>query len=322
MISAGIDLGGTTIKIGVVQDGALLHSQTIQAASDQSMRKRLPIIESAINRAFTNLNLSLQALSAVGLAFPSIVDNKHKKILTRYVKFTDADEVDLNSWVTTCWGVPLALENDARAALVGEWQFGAGRGYQHIVMITLGTGVGSGVLLDGKLVRGAHHVGGNLGGHTIVNVGGSECNCGSLGCVETEASGWALHDNYKNDPKYRISKLSSQGKISYRKVFQYASQGDTFAKYIKDHSLKVWAANALNFVHNFDPEVLILGGGIMKSADQIIPFIQSFIDEYAWQPKGSIKVVAAEHENHAGILGMGYLAEQECRRLATPSKSN
>ncbi len=308
-ISIGVDLGGTNIKLGALKGKDLLAKKSIIAAAGDKMAERLPIIRDAINQLLREGAIRPADLAGIGIAFPSVVDGINKKILSRYVKFTDADEIDLEAWTRRHWNVPLALENDARAALVGEWQFGVGQDVDNIVMLTLGTGVGSGVLIDGKLIRGAHHLGGNLGGHTIINIHGGACNCGSFGCVETEASGWALHEKYRNHSLYEKSILSGATQISYQDVFSTDADMDPLAQEIRSHSLKTWAANALNFVHHFDPEILILGGGIMKSGHLIIPHVQAFIDQNAWLPSGSVKVVSAQQADFAGVLGMAFLAQ-------------
>lgn len=305
----GIDLGGTNIKIGLVQDGKILASDSIYAEADHSMRERLPVIRKAVDDLVDKSGFVRDQIGGVGLSFPSIVDDKNRKILTRYVKFSDADEVDLNQWSRDAWNVPLALENDARAALVAEWQYGAGKGYDNIVQVTLGTGFGSGVLIEGKLFRGAHHVGGNLGGHVMVNFKGDPCNCGAFGCMETEASGWVIHDKWKSDPMYLESKLAGEDKITYQSVFQFADE-DELARKILEHSLQAWSANVYNLVHHFDPDVVIVGGGIMKSGDLIVRHLQDFIDRYCWQPAGTVKILPAQQSDFAGMLGMAYLSEK------------
>ena len=312
-IFIGLDLGGTTIKLALIDGEKIVVTHKIISKAGQSFKTQLPKIKLTIDNLLKTQGISPHKLGGIGLAFPSIVDNQKKRILSQYVKFSDADQIDLVKWTREGWGIPFAIENDARAALVGEWQFGAGKGSNHLVMITLGTGVGSGVILDGKLVRGAHHVGGNLGGHTIINMHGSRCNCGSHGCVETEASGWVVHQKYQGHPRLPDSELSEEKQIDYKSVFTLAEKGDDLARDIREHALKAWAVNALNFVHHFDPEILILGGGIMHSGKYIIPYIQAFIDQYAWQPSGTIKVMKAKQIDFAGALGMGYLAQTTIR---------
>lgn len=310
MISIGIDLGGTTIKIGLVSQGQILAQTEIAAHAADTFALVLPRIAAAVDELLVSKSLSKESLVGIGLAFPSVVDSVNMKILSRYVKYTDADSVDLSSWAQETWDIPLALENDARAALVGEWQYGAARNQAFAAMMTLGTGVGSAVLLEGRLLRGAHFVGGNLGGHMIINFQGDECNCGSRGCVETEGSSWVLPAKFGNDPRLATSSLAQSPILDFKAVFEGATAGDSFALEIRSHCLEAWAAGAINLVHAFDPEVLILGGGIMRSKDHIIPFIQHRIDTYTWLPPGSVKVVAAEQAQDAGVLGMAYLASQ------------
>jgi len=311
MIYVGIDLGGTNIKIGLVRNGHLLGHTSIRSLAEQTLGGRLPFIEEAILELLSGINASAERIAGVGLSFPSLVDNKSKKILTRYVKFTDADSLDLNGWSIRRWGVPLALENDARAALVAEWQYGAGRPYQNLVLVSLGTGFGTAVLIDGKLFRGAHHAGGNLGGHTIINAHGDLCNCGASGCTETEASGWVLHQKWKDHDLYKKSRLADGPEITFQSVFEWAEKGDALALQIRSHNLKIWAASAYNLAHNFDPDAIIVSGGVMKSKDIIIPYLQSYVDQNIWQGTGAVKVLAAEQTEFAGVLGMAYLASLE-----------
>src|SRR3990170_7444612 len=110
-------------------------------------------------------------------------------------------------WAMERWGVPLVLENDARAALVGEWQYGAGKDCDNVVLITLGTGVGTAALINGKLLHGKHFLAGSLGGHMSINLHGDVCNCGNLGCVESEASTWALQKLVTRDRNFHSSTL-------------------------------------------------------------------------------------------------------------------
>ena len=307
-VYAGIDLGGTNIKIGLVLDGTIIAQSSLAAHSESPMQERLPEIRDAINALLASIDMTGAELGGVGISFPSVIDNKAKKILTKYVKFPGAEQVNFDQWSMDCWNVPLALENDARAALVAEWQYGSGRGYNNIVQVTLGTGFGSAVLIDGHLFRGAHHAGGNLGGHTIINFMGDPCNCGASGCMESEASGWVVNSKWKKDPEFQRSKLAKESEINFKHVFRWAEQEDPLAQKILTHSLKAWSANIFNLVHHFDPEIVIVGGGIMKSADQIIPFVQRFLDDHLWQGPDVVKVVPATHTDFAGMLGMAYLA--------------
>jgi glucokinase len=200
------------------------------------------------------------------------------------------------------------MENDARAALVGEWRHGAGKGYRNLLMVTIGTGVGSAVLLDGHLLKGSRYLAGNLGGHQVVRFDGQPCNCGNTGCLESEASSWSLPGLVRRTEGYAESPFANGVPANFEQLFRLAEQGDVFALSVQRHCLRAWAAGISNFVYAFDPEIVVLGGGVMNSADVILPFLRRHIDQLAWLPGNSVRVAAASQPDWAGVLGMAYLA--------------
>lgn len=310
MITIGIDLGGTTIKLGVVKDHRLIGSAEIASDANRSLRTKLPEIAMAVDSLMSEHSDENSKPDAIGLAFPSIVDSKDMRVLLQYVKFSDADELDLKTWAEQTWDVPFVLENDARAALVGEWQYGAGRGEENIVLCTIGTGFGSAVLINGSVLKGAHYVAGNLGGHMVVDFKGDKCNCGGIGCLETEASSWVLDSKCRSNPLITESSLSRLTTINYRDVFDHADAGDSLAIEIRDNSILAWSAGIVNLVHAFDPVVVIIGGGVMRRGEVIIPSIQKYVDQHTWPPAGTYKIKPAHDFTNAGVMGMAYLARQ------------
>lgn len=300
----GIDMGGTRIKIGIVNKDEILESSVLPSSAHISLQERLHEIGDHVDLL---LEKAQCRPLGVGVAFPGIVDTVSNKILSRYVKFPDAQRVDLSEWARSRWGVPLALENDARAALVGEWQFGAGKGCDNLVLITLGTGVGTAALINGKLLHGKHFLAGSLGGHMSINLHGDVCNCGNLGCVESEASTWALPVIASRYPEFAKSTLSKEPEINFGVVFTHAKNGDRTALAIQDHSLKAWSLAIINLIHAYDPERIVIGGGIMKSKDLIVPYVEKMIKKDTWINDHVIQIAPAEHVEYAGILGMYHL---------------
>ena len=298
------------IKLGLIDSGELVATTKLISESDGSLENRLPAIAQGVEGLMTSYGISSNRLKGIGIALPQVVDPIAKKMVSRYIKFADAAQVDLEQWARDTWGIPLALENDARSALWGEFRFGVAQGFQDVAIITLGTGVGSAAMLKGELVTGGNFVGGNLFGHTVINVDGDQCNCGARGCVETEASGWAVHGKWKDHENRAGSKLA-EGEITYRRVFQDAEEGDSFAIQVRDHALEIWAWVGYNIVHTIDPKLLIVGGGIGNSADIIVPHIQKHIDQYTWLPEGSTQVVAAKDVDFAGAIGVADLVTRE-----------
>lgn len=311
MAAIAIDFGGTQIKFGIIEsDGTILASGKVDAIAEDSIIKSLDLVSECVRGLLKNHNLSGVILAGAGIALPSIIDPVNNRVLSKYVKYTDANDFDFNAWGRNEWNLPVVLENDARAALAGEWKHGAGKGYDDMVLLTLGTGVGSAVLINGQLLRGKHFLAGNLGGHMSINLNGASCNCGFVGCVETEASTWALASIIAKSENTVASSLSKIEKPEFKELFEEAEKGDKLAINIVTHCLNAWSICAVNMVHAFDPSVIIIGGGIMKSKDKIIPYIQNTVDRYAWLAPGTVAIKAAEQVDYAGLLGMSYLVHQ------------
>jgi len=302
-----MDIGGTKIKIGLVRDDKILCTSNIDAESSKGLTDKLPAIENAVNNMLQQQKISASEIAGVGISMPGIVDSKQKKVLSIDNKFNDVVDMNLSEWIKDTWQTNLEIENDARCALIGEWQFGKGKGYDNVVLMTIGTGIGSSAVIEGKVLRGKHFQAGCLGGHFTVNLNGIKCNCGNIGCVETEASTWNIERIAKQHEAYSSSMLAQQNKLDFETIYRCANANDALAKELRDACLDVWSAAAVNLIHAYDPEVLVIGGGIMASADYIIPYIQKKTDENAWTPWGKVKIVAAENINAASLLGVAYL---------------
>ncbi|AHM62232.1 glucokinase [Flammeovirgaceae bacterium 311] len=311
MINIAADLGGTSIKLGILNRGKLLATANLEALAHENIETNLTRLSGAAKELLAQLAIPLEQVNGIGLTFPGIVDSQQARVLSRYVKYNNAHEFDFRAWALQEWNVPLALENDARAALLGEWTQGAGKGCNNIVLLTLGTGVGSAALIEGKLLRGTHFLAGNLGGHMSVNVNGGPCNCGFFGCLETEASTWVLPEKAAKHPLFGESSLSRADSIGFATLFQEAERGDKLSALLLEDCLKAWGVGVVNMVHAYDPELIIIGGGIMKKKGSILPYLQSMVDRYAWAPAaGSVRIVSAEQVEYAGLLGMDYMVSQ------------
>lgn len=302
-----IDFGGTRAKFGLIEKGGkIIAVDQVKALPENSIEDNLDMIRKQSLSSFKEY-LSSHSVSGIGIALPSIIDTKTNRVVSRYVKYTSAQEFDFNDWAKREWGVPLALENDARAALIGEWQYGAGRGCDNIVLLTLGTGVGSAVLVNGKLFKGSHLLAGSMAGHISINVNGEPCNCGYFGCLEREASTWALPSIIEKQLHLTESSLSKIASPQYSDLFEEAEKGDALATSLLEQSLRTWGTGVVNLIHAYDPEMIIIGGGIMRQEQKILPYIQRMADRYAWLPAGTTRLAAAIQIDYAGLLGMEYL---------------
>jgi glucokinase len=297
-------MGGTKIKLGLIHDGNVIAQASLAASAHVNLLARLNEIAYKIDELLSEYN---SEPIGIGIAFPGIIDNINYKVLSEYVKYPDAQDVDFSQWALERWNIPVAVENDAKAALVGEWRFGSGRGSNDLVLITLGTGVGSAVMIDGEVLSGRNFIAGNLGGHMTINMHGDTCNCGNIGCLETEGSTWALANEVKNAPQFPGSSLSKESHIDFRNLFKHAMEGDGLAKQVRDKCLKAWSLGIINLIHAFDPQKIVIGGGIMESQAIILPEIHRMITTYSWVKNSPPELVAATHPQLAGLLGMYHL---------------
>lgn len=318
------DLGGTRMKIGVVRAGQTLAQAVLPANSKCGLAPGLPEIKGAWMDLLAKLKLNLGDCSGISIAFPSLIDPQTGRVLAEYGKYADAMELDLRAWAKNEFDLPLAIENDARMAMVGEWLGGAGRGCDNLVMMTLGTGLGTSAIIEGRVLRGKHGQAGILGGHLTVNYRGRECHCRNVGCAEAEASTAFLTDLFKEQPGILESSLARAASLDYAAVFRLARRGDACAKAIRDHSLQVWASLAVNLIHAYDPEMVIIGGGIMASAKVILPFIQEHVRRCAHTPWGRVEVMASQLGDQATFAAAEWLlleqAEQSFLKMKSPHR--
>lgn len=311
------DLGGTRMKLGVVRDGEVLARTTEPSHSQLGLAPQLPVLKSAWRQLLGPFGLTPRDCAGLSVAFPSLVDSRTGRVLAQYGKFADAVGLDLRDWAQREFGLPLAIENDARMALIGEWRLGAGRGLNNLAMMTLGTGLGTCAVIEGRVLRGTHGQAGVLGGHLTVRYGGHQCSCGNIGCAEAEASTAFLDQMAASQPEWGTSSLRQSSALNYAEVFKHAGAGDTCAMRLRDHSLQVWSTLAVNLIHAYDPERVILGGGIMAGADVILPWVREHVRKHAHTPWGQVEVVPSELGDEAALVAGEWLLQEQFPHLAT-----
>lgn len=308
----GIDLGGTRVKMGIVRDAKVVYEDILPAQSSGTLEAFLPSLYTAIQSIISKAGVPPADLRGIGMTFPGIVDPFQKKILQTNHKYQQADAVNLTQWVADNWQVPFYIDNDAHMAAIGEWQYGAGKDCQDMVLVTLGTGIGSSAIINGRLLRGAHFMAGCLGGHFTINYQGDQCICGNTGCSEMYAAGWSLPVRIKNHRQFNNndSLLHAYENPDFRQLFDCADQGDAFAQQIKEECLEVWATTIVNLVHAYDPAKVILGGGVVKSKGHIIPPIRQKVANRVWRYWGDVNIDASLLDDQAAILGIVYQLQQ------------
>ncbi len=302
MKALAADLGGSHARCAVVEDRAIVAQQALVMDGAESLASVLPLLAASLKALAKRAGWALADCGGVALSFCGIVDSRQNRILATNKKYDDAPAIDLAAWARREFGLALRAENDARMALLGEWHAGAAQGCNDTVMFTLGTGIGGAAMIGGRLLRGRHAQAGCLGGHSPVHFSGRECTCGAIGCAEAEAAGWSLPLICRAWPGFAASALARERRLDFAALFRQARARDAVAIAIRDRCLRVWAVNTVAAIHAFDPEVVVYGGGVMGSAEEIVPFLQAYVERHAWTPWGKVRVRAAKLGNDAALL--------------------
>lgn len=298
----GVDLGGTKISGAVSDmDGNLLSKVTLPTDAHEGETAVLQRIFKVIEEAVKDSGKAYEEIKAVGIGSPGPLDSKTGVILTTpnlpFKNFKLVESIENKFGITTY------LENDANAAAVGEYLFGAGKGTENMVYITVSTGIGGGAVLNGKLYKGATSNALEVG-HITVQPEGPKCNCGNYGCAEALASGTAIARQAREAIERGLdTSLSQYDKVTSYEVFVEAAKGDKVASYILDRSLTYLGICVANVICCFDPEVVVIGGGVSKGGDNVFERVREVVKNRALRPMNNCKVVPAGLGTDAGVVG-------------------
>ena len=300
-----LDVGGSHMRCALVGEGRVHAAETVALSDPSSFVAQLPSIEAALARVRGG-----GAPAGLAIAFPALLDPVAGRVLsTPNGKFEDAVGFDFATWGQERLGLPVRLELDARMALFGERHAGAAQGCDDVVMLTIGTGLGTAAIMHGRMVRGRHYQAGCLGGHLSVGADGRACICGGIGCLEAYASTWALGGLAREDAGYGASTLSATAALDFATLLDHAAAGDALAIRLRDSCTGVWATAVINLIHAYDPELVVLGGGVLAAADTIVPAIRAHVERHAWTHWGTPDIRVGTLGADAALLGTAPLWE-------------
>lgn len=312
MYYIGVDIGGMSIKIGVVNEkGKIKLSRSIPTESEKGFEYMIKRTADTIIDLCSDINLNSSDLGGIGIGIPGTADSKRG--LVTVAANIGWRNVPIVKEMSKYFDVPIIINNDANCAALGEQKFGSGSGYNSVVFITLGTGVGSGIIYEGKLIEGVGSAGAESG-HMVIEIDGEPCNCGRSGCWESYASATALIKQTKrsmeNNPTSLMHDIFRKyGKVSGRTAFLAADQGDEAAKDVVKNYIKYISVGLINLGNIIHPEAFIIGGGISHEGENLITPIQRYLDNYCYGSglNPPIKVLQATLGNDAGIVGASAL---------------
>lgn len=311
----GVDLGGTTIKIGMVDEtGHIVRSGMIDTDPSHDPKVILRDMTVEIERLIKEQGLQRQDVKSIGIGVPGLVD--YEKGIVIYCTNLSWYNVDAVQYLREHFQLPVFIENDATAAAYAESLFGSTKDAKDSIFLTIGTGIGGGIIINRHIIRGAHGSGSELG-HMVIGENFYDCNCGRNGCFETLASATAMvkYAMYRMDHGQAESGLkrilNEKGQLEAKDIFDQAAEGDALAVETVHRTAKYMAIGIANIYNIFDPEVIAIGGGVSKAGDSFFDMVRqmakkmTLVDciEYG-------KIVRAELGNDAGIIGAAFLSRQ------------
>lgn len=306
----GVDVGGTTVKMGIfTRDGQRKSQWEIPTRKAEQGRHILEDVAESIRLHLEEAGISMDQVSGVGIGVPGPVDARDYVEASVNLGWRDVWPGKLLSQLLG--GIPVRVGNDANVAALGEQWQGSGRGTKNMVMLTLGTGVGGGVILDGQIVAGTHGLGGELGHITVNPQEGQACNCGNHGCLEQYASATGVRRVAEKllAADNRPSMLRGRT-FSAKDVFDSAKAGDAIGKEAVEQLGHYLGLVLANLTLTLDPEAFVIGGGVSKAGQILIDVIARHYDRYVSISKKRARVILAELGNDAGIWGAARIAMQ------------
>lgn len=312
MFTIGIDLGGTNIVAAVVDEKYnIIAKAKTPTAVPRSAELIFDDIAKVCKEAVEKAGLTMNDISSVGLGTPGTVNSDGVIEFANNLNFDNVPAKDMI--IERLGDKPVYVANDANCAALGEAYAGCGNGAKNFIAVTLGTGVGSGVIIDGKIVTGVNNAGGECG-HMVIVVDGEACTCGRHGCWEAYASATALinqtkkaMEQYPDSVMHQLAK--EEGKVSGKTAFDAMRRGDIAGIKIVDQYIKYVACGIINLVNALQPEIICVGGGICNEGETLLRPLRRYIEaeRYSVYSKIQTKILKAELGNDAGIIGAAIL---------------
>lgn len=309
----GIDLGGTNIVAGVVDENYKIISKASTKTNLPRPEKEIAADMARVSvQAVKEAGLDMNQIEWVGIGTPGIANSE--KGIIEYSCNLGFDNTPMVDYIKEYIDKPVFIENDANAAAYGEYVAGAAKGAKNAVCITLGTGVGGGIIIDGRIYSGSNFAGAEIG-HTVIEVDGPECACGRRGCFEVFSSATGLirmtKEAMDNDKDTLMHKITAErnGKVTARTSFDAMRMGDKTAKAVVDKFIKYLAAGITNTINIFQPDILCIGGGVCNEGDPLLLPVRALVKKEVYtrnSPKNT-EIVIANLGNDAGIIGAAFL---------------
>lgn len=316
MYRIGIDLGGTNIALGIVtDDGNIVRKKSVPTLAAE--RTGDEIVEVMVKETLSIIKeegLTEDDIRSIGIGSPGVADMKNG-ILIHTVNLP-FHKTDFRGIFARHTKIPMYVNNDANCAALGEIVAGGAKGHKDCIMVTLGTGVGGGIIINGKIITGFNSAAGELG-HMVIHTDGELCNCGRRGCLEKYASATAIINATKKAATERPESVINElcggdlSKINAKTAFDAKRQGDAAGTAVVDKFIKDLGEGLINFINIFQPEVILVGGGVSHEGDYLFSPLCEYVAKYAYASEfiPQTEILRATLGNDAGLIGAAMLDE-------------
>ncbi len=308
----GIDLGGTNIVAGVVDENYnIIAKSKTKTACPRPAEEIVADMAKVSLEALKECGKTIEDIDHVGVGSPGAVDAKNGVVI--YNNNLGFNNTEIAKLLGEALGKKVYVENDANAAAYGEFVAGAAKGTENCIMITLGTGVGGGIIIDKKVYSGFNSFGAEIG-HNVIDPNGAMCSCGRKGCFEVFSSATGLirmtKEAIEANPDSLLAKTAEkEGKVSGRLAFNVMREGDEVAKAVVDKYIKYLGIGVTNLINTFQPEIFCIGGGVSNEGDPLLLPLIEYVEKevYSRKTDDNTKIVIAKLGNDAGIIGAAFL---------------
>lgn len=311
----GIDLGGTNIAAALVhEDGTFEHKVSIPTRTTDGTEAVLSGLDKVVELVLEESGLSASDIRSIGIGCPGMMNVETGEVL--FSANLPLANVNITTGLKAKYGVPVYINNDANCAALGEVTGGAAKGTQEAIFVTLGTGVGGGIVTGGKIYSGHNGCAGEIG-HIVIQMGGRQCGCGRKGCWEAYASATGLivttKEHMEGDKSSKMWEIvdGDLTKVNGRTAFDAMRAGDETAKKVVDIYIRHLAAGVIDLINIFEPEVIAIGGGISNEGETLLAPLREIVNAETYSGKSDqvsqVRITKASLGNDAGIVGAGML---------------
>lgn len=314
MYYIGIDLGGTNIAAGIYDENLeLLYKTSVPTRNERTDKEIVDNMTELAKQLMEHEGVDKKDVKSIGIGAPGSIDIKNGVVIySNNIKFKDTP---IRKWMEADLGIPVFIENDANCAALGEATKGATKDADHSVMITLGTGVGGGIIINKKIYSGFDGTGAEIG-HTVINFDGEPCNCGRTGCWEAYSSATALirqtYEAATKNPDSILGKAvgGSFENVNGKTAFDAMREGCPIGTEVVEKYINYIAIGAADIINVFKPDMMVIGGGVSKEGDNLVKPLEALLEKYCYGHRVGTQIKTAQLGNDAGLIGAAALGKE------------